>query len=150
VSETASGPLRVRSVVGLAYDELRAMIVDGRLRPGARVGQAELAEALGISRGSVREALRRLAGDGMVVFEVNRGFFVAEVGLERVLERLEARLLLEPGVARLAAERRNDADLDALRRAVAARADGAQRRRPHTTRAAPSTRRSPPRRATTR
>ena len=119
MSETASGPLRVRSVVGLAYDELRAMIVDGRLQPGARVGQAELAEALGISRGSVREALRRLAGDGMVVFEVNRGFFVAEVGLERVLERLEARLLLEPGIARLAAERRNDADLDALRRAVA-------------------------------
>ncbi|MGL6278581.1 MAG: GntR family transcriptional regulator, partial [Gaiella sp.] len=47
-------PLRVRSVVGLAYDEIRAMIVDGRLAPGTRVGQAELAEALGISRGSVR------------------------------------------------------------------------------------------------
>lgn len=56
-------PLRVRSVVGLAYDQIRAMIVDGRLGPGARVGQAELAEALGISRGSVREALRRLVGD---------------------------------------------------------------------------------------
>jgi DNA-binding GntR family transcriptional regulator len=120
VSETSSGPLRVRSVVGLAYDELRAMIVDGRLQPGARVGQAELADALGISRGSVREALRRLTGDGLVVFEVNRGFFVADVGLERVLERLEARLLLEPGIARLAAERRDDADLDALRRSVVA------------------------------
>ena len=80
VSEANTGPLRVRSVVGLAYDELRAMIVDGRLQPGARVGQAELAEALGISRGSVREALRRLAGDGMVVFEVNRGFFVGRFG----------------------------------------------------------------------
>ena len=129
MSETASGPLRVRSVVGLDSDELRAMIVDGRLQPGARVGQAELAEALGISRGSVREALRRLAGDGMVVFEVNRGFFVADAGLERVLERFEARLLLEPGIARLAAERRNDADLDALRRAVAGERTGAQRGR---------------------
>ena len=120
MSEAASSPLQVRSVVGLAYDELRARIVDGRLRSGARVGQGELADALGISRGSVREALRRLAGDGLVVFEVNRGFFVADVGPERVLERLEARLLLEPGIARLAAERRNDDDLDALRRAVAA------------------------------
>jgi DNA-binding GntR family transcriptional regulator len=110
----------VRSVVELAYDELRARIVDGRLGPGARVGQAELADALGISRGSVREALRRLAGDGLVVFEVNRGFFVADVGLERVLERLEARLLIEPGVARLAAERRGEPDLDALRRWVVA------------------------------
>jgi len=119
VSETASGPLRVRSVVGLAYDEVRAMIVDGRLQPGARVGQAELADALGISRGSVREALRRLTGDGLVAFEVNRGFFVTNVGLGGVLERLEARLLLEPAIARLAAERRTDDDLATLHRAVA-------------------------------
>jgi DNA-binding GntR family transcriptional regulator len=112
------GPLRVRSVVGLAYDELRAMIVDGRLPPGSRVGQAELADALGISRGSGREALRRLAGDGLVEFEVNRGFFVADLGLDRVLERLEARLHLEPVLARLAAERRTDADLSALRRSI--------------------------------
>ena len=119
MSETASGPLRVRSVVGLAYDEVRAMIVDGRLQPGARVGQAELADALGISRGSVREALRRLTGDGLVAFEVNRGFFVTNVGLGGVLERLEARLLLEPAIARLAAERRTDDDLATLHRAVA-------------------------------
>ncbi|MFN8225045.1 MAG: GntR family transcriptional regulator [Gaiellales bacterium] len=112
-------PLRVRSVVGLAYDEIRAMIVDGRLGPGARVGQAELAQALGISRGSVREALRRLVGDGLLAFEVNRGFFVADLGLDRVLERLEARLLLEPLVARLAAERRTDAHLAALERSIA-------------------------------
>jgi DNA-binding GntR family transcriptional regulator len=118
VIETSRGLLRVRSVVGLAYDELRAMIVDGRLAPGARVGQAELAEALGISRGSVREALRRLAGDGLVEFEVNRGFFVADIGLDRVLERLEVRLHLEPVVARLAAERRTEEDLTALRRSV--------------------------------
>jgi DNA-binding GntR family transcriptional regulator len=118
VTEAGSGPLRVRSVVGLAYDEVRAMIVDGRLAPGARVGQAELADALGISRGSVREALRRLAGDGLVEFEVNRGFFVADLGLGRVLERLEVRLHLEPAIARLAAERRTEDDLEALRRSV--------------------------------
>jgi DNA-binding GntR family transcriptional regulator len=113
-------PLRVRSVPGLAYDEIRSMIVDGRLQPGARVGQAELADALGISRGSVREALRRLTGDGLVAFEVNRGFFVADVGLDGVLERLEARLLLEPAIARLAAERRSEDDLAALRAAIEA------------------------------
>jgi DNA-binding GntR family transcriptional regulator len=121
MSESAVGlpaPLLVRSVVGLAYDQIRAMIVDGRLGPGVRVGQAEIAEALGISRGSVREALRRLAGDGLVAFEVNRGFFVADLGLDRVLERLEARLLLEPLVARLAAERRTDDHLTALRLTV--------------------------------
>ena len=111
-------PLRVRSVVGLAYDAIREQIVEGSLAPGARVGQAELADQLGISRGSVREALRRLAGDGLVEFEVNRGFFVADFGLDVVLERLEARLLLEPQIARLAAARRTEADLAALREAI--------------------------------
>jgi DNA-binding GntR family transcriptional regulator len=57
-------------------------------------------------------------GDGLVEFEVNRGFFVAEFGLDVVLERLEARLLLEPQIARLAAARRTEADLAALREAI--------------------------------
>ena len=100
-------PLRVRSVVGLAYDEIRKLIVAGSLAPGSRLAQGELADSLGISRGSVREALRRLAGDGLVEFEVNRGFFVAEAGLDDVRQRLEARLALEPEIARLAATRCN-------------------------------------------
>jgi DNA-binding GntR family transcriptional regulator len=110
--------LRVRSVVGLAYDEIRAMLVGGTLPPGTRLGQGELADQLGISRGSVREALRRLAGDGLVDFETNRGFFSADIGLPAVLRRLEVRLLLEPGIARLAAARRTAADLEGLRDAV--------------------------------
>ena len=111
-------PLRVRSVVGLAYDEIRSLIVEGSLAPGSRLGQGELAERLGISRGSVREALRRLAGDGLVDFEVNRGFFVAEVGLDDVRQRLEARLALEPEIARLAASRRTEDDLSAMRATI--------------------------------
>lgn len=112
-------PLHVRSVVGLAYDEVRGMIVGGSLAPGARLGQGDLADQLGISRGSVREALRRLAGDGLVEFEVNRGFFVADIGLDNVRQRLEVRLVLEPEIARLAAERRGDDDLAAMRAAIA-------------------------------
>ena len=125
------------------------MIVDGRLAPGARIGQAELADALGISRGSVREALRRLAGDGLVAAEVNRGFFVANVGLEGVLDRLEARLLLEPQVARLAAARRDDGDLASLRRAIATER-AARTAAGRATRAGRSTRRSSRRRGTRR
>jgi DNA-binding GntR family transcriptional regulator len=112
--DPTSRPLRVRSVVGLAYDEIRSLIVTGALSPGARLGQADLADRFGISRGSVREALRRLAGDGLVEFEVNRGFFVADSGLDDVRDRLEARLALEPGVARLAAERRSEMDLEVM------------------------------------
>jgi DNA-binding GntR family transcriptional regulator len=114
----AARTLRVRSVVGLAYDEIRSLIVSGAVGPGSRLGQAELADQLGISRTSVREALRRLAGDGLVEFEVNRGFFVLDIGLDSVLQRLEARLVLEPAIARLAAERRVDSDLEAMRASI--------------------------------
>jgi DNA-binding GntR family transcriptional regulator len=117
-----AGPLRVRSVVGLAYDEIRSRIVSGAFTPGSRLAQGELADQLGISRGSVREALRRLAGDGLVDVEVNRGFFVAEVGLDDVRERLEVRLVLEPEIARLAAARRSRADLDAMQATIEAEA----------------------------
>ncbi len=117
-----TGPLRVRSVVGLAYDDIRSRIVSGAFPPGSRLAQGELADQLGISRGSVREALRRLAGDGLVDVEVNRGFFVAEVGLDDVRERLEVRLVLEPEIARLAAERRSQAHLAAMRATIEAEA----------------------------
>lgn len=116
----ATQPLRVRSVVGLAYDEIRALIVGGAVGPGSRLRQGEIADRFGISRGSVREALRRLAGDGLVVVEVNRGFFVAPVGLDDVRQRLEARLVLEPQIARLAAERCTDDDLAAMRVTIVA------------------------------
>ena len=117
-----AGQLRVRSVVGLAYDEIRSLIVSGALPPGSRLGQGELADRFGISRGSVREALRRLAGDGLVDVEVNRGFFVAEAALDDVRDRLEVRLALEPGIARLAAERRSELDLETMLAAVEAEA----------------------------
>jgi DNA-binding GntR family transcriptional regulator len=99
------------SVVTLAYDQIRAMIVTGELEPGSRLGQFELAESLGISRTPVREALRRLVGEGLVTSRANHGFRVADLGLESVMRHLEVRFLIEPGIARLAAARRTDEDL---------------------------------------
>jgi DNA-binding GntR family transcriptional regulator len=120
---TIPGPAEPRSltplsVVGLAYDEIRRLIVSRPLPPGTRLGQQELAEALGISRGSVREALLRLSGEGIVEFQTNRGFFVGDLGITNVLLRLEVRSLLEPLIARLAAERITLDDLAALERHV--------------------------------
>jgi DNA-binding GntR family transcriptional regulator len=117
-ASTGVSPIRVESVVTLAYEQLRALIMAGDLAPGSRLAQAELAERLGISRTPVREALRRLAGEGLVEFHPNRGFWTADLGLEAVLRRLEVRLLLEPGIAALAAERRSDDDLPALEETI--------------------------------
>ncbi|MBX5442603.1 MAG: GntR family transcriptional regulator [Solirubrobacteraceae bacterium] len=111
-------PIQAASVVSQAYERIRALILNGEVAPGTRLGQVELAERLGISRTPVREALRRLTGEGLVEFQDNRGFRVAELHLDDVLNRLEVRLLLEPGAARLAAERATEADLADLQACV--------------------------------
>src|ERR671916_2505167 len=110
-----SDPIRVDSVADLAYERIRGYVLGGELPPGARLGQVELAERLGISRTPVREALRRLAGEGLVDFHSNRGFRVADLGLDAVLRRLEVRAILEPGIARLAAQRQTERDVELLK-----------------------------------
>ncbi len=110
--------IRVDSVVDLAYGRIRDLVLSGELAPGARLGQVELAERFGISRTPVREALRRLAGEGLVDPLSNRGFRVADLGLDAVMRRLEVRSILEPGIARLAARRRSERDVERLRGAI--------------------------------
>ena len=112
------GHIRADSVVDLAYERIRAMVVSGEIPPGARLGQVELAEQLGISRTPVREALRRLTGEGLAEFVPNRGFRAASPSLDDVLRRLEVRSLLEPGIARLAAARRSHGDLIRMQEAI--------------------------------
>jgi DNA-binding GntR family transcriptional regulator len=111
-------PIQAASVVSLAYDRIRSLILSGDVAPGTRLGQVDLAERLGVSRTPVREALRRLTGDGLVEFQDQRGFRVADIAIDDVVRRLEVRLLLEPGAARLAAERATEEDLDLISAAI--------------------------------
>ena len=113
-----TGRIAAASVVDLAYERIRSLVIEGDILPGERLGQVELADTLGISRTPVREALRRLTAEGLVEFLPNRGFRAAGLSLEDVRRRLEVRLLLEPGIARLAAVRRTDAHLADLQAAI--------------------------------
>ena len=122
-SSGRSDPIRVDSVADLAYERIRGHVLGGEVPPGARLGQVELAERFGISRTPVREALRRLAGEGLVDFHSNRGFRVTDLGLDAVLRRMEVRSLVEPGIARLAAQRRTEEDLQHLREVIASQED---------------------------
>ena len=121
VSRPSKGkdPLPSLSVADLAYERIRSLVLDGEIAPGARLGQVELAERFGVSRTPVREALRRLAGEGLVDFHSQRGFRVADLGLDAVMRRLEVRAIVEPGIARLAAERRNKRDVEQLHGSIA-------------------------------
>ena len=126
-------PIRPGSVVDVAYRRIRTLIEDGELGPSTRLRQGDLADALAISRTSVREALHRLTADELVEFKANRGFFVASFRLDAVLERLELRRILEPGFVRLATERATEEDLRVLEEIVAAQFTASTSRVAHDT-----------------
>jgi DNA-binding GntR family transcriptional regulator len=113
-------PLQIESVVDQAYAMLRTRIVDGDLGRGTRLRQEALADELGVSRTPLREALRRPAAEGLVEFDPNRGAQVVDMSPEDVPRAYEARVVVEPGAARLAAVRRRPEQLSAMREAIAA------------------------------
>jgi DNA-binding GntR family transcriptional regulator len=98
------------SLAEKAYHAIRDLIVSLQLAPGAVIDERELMEELGIGRTPVREALRRLAHEGLVEVYPRRGMFVTGVDVRELARLSEVRAVLEPEAARLAAERATDAD----------------------------------------
>jgi DNA-binding GntR family transcriptional regulator len=98
-------------------DLLRKEIVTMRLRPGQRLVERELIERIGVSRTTIREALRELAAEGLVRTIPQRGAIVAVPSWQEAAEVYEVRALLEGAAAREFAERADDDQVAALRRA---------------------------------
>jgi DNA-binding GntR family transcriptional regulator len=92
-------------VVDDAYEALRTAILTGKLLPNERLVEADLVESLGVRRTAVRAALARLAHEGLVEHERNRGAKVRRVGEKEAVEILETRAVLESLAARKAAEK---------------------------------------------
>jgi DNA-binding GntR family transcriptional regulator len=113
-----SRQLQIRSVVDQVHADLLERIVAGELAPGSRLRQEALAAELGVSRTPLREALARLVSEGLVEFVPNRGATVARRDFNDMNQAWRARLVLEPGAARLAAERRDAKEVERLRVAV--------------------------------
>jgi DNA-binding GntR family transcriptional regulator len=118
------------SLAERAYRRLRDSIVQGALAAGSRISERSLAPALGISAQPVREALRRLEQDGMVVTLPRRGTVVAEFGPDRQAEMGRIRAALEGAAAALAAGRADDAALAALEAQLQAMRDATAAGRP--------------------
>lgn len=98
----------------LVYQKLRDAIASGKLAPGQRVMEVEVAEWLAVSRTPVREALRRLEGDGMLHVEPRTGLIVSSITREAMLELYVMREVLESTAARLCAEHASELELMAL------------------------------------
>lgn len=99
----------------IVYDGVRTAILDHSIAAGTKLPEDELCSIYAVSRTIVRAALQALAHDRLVTLEPNRGAFVAKPTRVEAREVFEARALVEPKVAALAAEVATLADADRLR-----------------------------------
>jgi DNA-binding GntR family transcriptional regulator len=98
---------------------IREAIVEGRIPPGEQLREARLVEMLGISRGTVREAIRHLVQEGLVEYRMHHGAFVKAPLLEDRLDVYVAREAIEVWAARTLIERHGRLDLAELEAALA-------------------------------
>lgn len=92
------------SLSNIASDWIAQRILDGSIAPGQKVTEVWLADQMGISRSPVREALRLLSRDGLVVIEPRRGARVGELDAKHAEDLYASRLIVEPRCTRLAVE----------------------------------------------
>jgi DNA-binding GntR family transcriptional regulator len=97
---------------------LTKAILEHRLVPGCKLGERELSEIFDVSRIVVRQALIRLADDGLAQIERNRGAFVAKPGIQEAIEIYDAMTLVEQGVAAQLSDRLGPAGWAELRQHV--------------------------------
>ena len=119
--------LQSSSLTSVVQREIERRILQGDLAPGAKLNEAALAEALGVSRGPVREAFRMLEEAGLVRQEKNRGVFVRSIPLNEAMEIFDLRAMMDEAVGRRLAQaitpeqlRQVRAMVDAMEKAVRA------------------------------
>jgi DNA-binding GntR family transcriptional regulator len=113
----APAPPAHGATVAFIVEKLREDILAGRLSPGARLIESDLTTRFAVSRGPVREALRRLAADGLIDHVPHRGGLVRRLTAREISEFFQIRIEMESLAARLAAE---SDDVDARARFAAA------------------------------
>lgn len=112
------------STVDRVAEELRRALFDGEVGPGTPLRELALAEAMGVSRSTIREALGVLVAEGLATRAPNRGVFVTELDPSAVHDVGQARRVLEVAGARRWAEASEDSR-DEVREAIAAFRDAA-------------------------
>jgi GntR family transcriptional regulator, trigonelline degradation regulator len=110
----------IQSVQQQAAEKLRAAILAGVFKPGDRLVEADLCRRVGVSRPSIREALRSLEAEGLIIIVPNRGPQIPVLTWEQAEEIYQVRALLEGEAAALCAKRSMRRHQDDMRAALAA------------------------------
>lgn len=111
-------PLRGETLGMQAAEAIRRLIATGQLVGGDRLIEARIAEQLGISRGSVRDALWLLRGQGLVRDEPRRGSFVAELNAQDIRDIYDLRIAVELAAVRVLVQRPQEQSLRRLEQAI--------------------------------
>jgi DNA-binding GntR family transcriptional regulator len=106
------------TVIGQAVNNLRGALMQGDFRPGEHLPEADLCGRLGISRASLREALRCLVTEKLIEMVPNRGYFVASLDERNVAEIGEVWTVLTTAAVGKFTHQATDADLSAMRAAI--------------------------------
>lgn len=116
------------STAELVAEKLRGLIMEGRLRPGVKLSERRLTEALRVSRNTLREAFRLLAHERLLVHELNQGVFVRRLDASEVVDLFAVRHLVEGAAVRGARELAPEAAARLDRIVTAAERAAAERR----------------------
>lgn len=109
-----------QSVQAIAVRNMREAITSGFFRPGDRLVETEMCTMLGISRPSLREALRSLEAEKLITIVPNRGPIIPILTAEEARELYDVRMMLEPEACALSASRAPEASINAMREALRA------------------------------
>ena len=122
IADTESTPLPAldgRTLWQRVHEHLRDEILSGRLTPGTELSEVALAESLGVSRGPIREALGRLAAEGLVTIRPRRGAVVRALSNDEFIEAYQVREALEMMAVRLAVPTFTKEDTVAMEQLIA-------------------------------
>src|SRR5919202_528505 len=120
-------PLENLTLWQRVHERLRDQILSGDLEPGTELTEVALSEQLGVSRGPIREALGRLASQGLVTVRPRRGAVVRSLSKEEFVELYQVREALEVMAVKLAVPRLRAEDFGALEELIDAMARHAER-----------------------
>ncbi len=98
----------------IVYEEVKHQILTGQITPGTRMMEVELADSMGVSRTPVREAMRKLENDGLVIIEPRHGAYVSDISVKDMLDTLVVREDLEGLAAYLATQNTSDEQIEKL------------------------------------
>lgn len=115
---TIEGVTRITRVTlhEAVLNQLRDMIIEGRLLPGSRINEGQIGASLGVSRTPLREAIKTLASEGLIEIVPAKGAIVRRFSENDIREVLEVLKVLEQASARLACVRASDRDIAAIRK----------------------------------